>query len=125
LVRRSLNGLIDEAVTRALSPDSDAEQTEGRADAQGAKAGEGLDANLLLSALASSHIEPDPTVPPTPTPNGVHPPDEPTSSTPSPSVEGPSSEGPGAQARPDEGRELRRPRRSSRRSDEGETRRSS
>jgi hypothetical protein len=124
LVRRSLNGLIDEAVTRALSPETSAEATEESDTAQAVKVAEQLDSNLLLSALASSQIEADPTVSPTPTPNGVHPPDEPTSSTPSPSVEGPQGEGPGAQARSDEGREARRPRRP-RKSDEGETRQSS
>jgi hypothetical protein len=124
VVRRSLNGLIDEAVTRALAQESAAGHADEREEAQGANEGERLDSALLLSALASSQIEPDPTVPPTPTPNGVHPPNEPTSSTPSPSVEGPRGEGPGAEARrPDEGRETRRPRRP-RKSDEGETRQS-
>jgi hypothetical protein len=83
LVRRSISGLVDEAVTRALGGNEAEEQTtEGGENA--AAAGEpneaersnpgGLDSMLFLSALASSHVDPDPTVPHH-TPNGLHPTD--------------------------------------------------
>lgn len=96
LVRRSITGLVDQAVAHALGQDEaqEAQETSTEENAEGETApsngdasgdneanhreaaadnpGESLDSLLFLSALASSQIDPNPTVP-SHTPNGVNP----------------------------------------------------
>jgi hypothetical protein len=93
LLRRGLAGVVDQAVSRALNgeegevssegsvaeeggenPGSDAPQANSGKNAKKGNPTEQLDSTFFLSALASSHVESDPTAP-SPTPNGVHPPD--------------------------------------------------
>jgi hypothetical protein len=143
LVRRSITGLVDQAVTRALGQD-EAEAQEQDAGASGVaqndrppgeaarnegaagerdNPGESLDSTLFLNALASSQVDPNPTAAQSPAPNGLHPqepgpPDSESPGTEPPDVEPPDAE-PSDLTTPnkDEGKESRRPRSSRRRRD--------
>jgi hypothetical protein len=146
LVRRSISGVVNQAVTRALggedgekhSENSTEKPADETADAS-AKAPtdeptDQIDSMLFLSALVSSQGDVNPSVPstaPNPTPNGVHTHREKSSSTETdreePSEATPSEDvSPGAQARNaearnvEEKRETRRPRSSRRKADDND-----
>ena len=125
LLRRSISGVVDQAVDRALGGDEAQGQAGESADAEAtsAKGAETkpatdesepkghLDSSLFIDALASSQHEGTPAPP---TPNGVHPPSD------APKGEETGSTEPPSAPNADANREPKRPRSSRRKSDEND-----